>query len=63
MVSNPGDYPYSSYSTYNSNKKGGLVHADLILGMMSQKRGVAQTPLFTVDTKEFCVIFPFSISS
>lgn len=41
MVSNPEDYPYSSYSTYISNKKGGLVHTDLILGMMSQKRGVA----------------------
>lgn len=41
IVPNPEDYPYSSYSTYISNKKGGLVHTDLILGMMSQKRGVA----------------------
>ena len=35
MVSNPEDYPYSSYSTYISNKKDGLVHTDLIFGMMS----------------------------
>ena len=41
MVSNPEDYPYSSYSTYISNKKDNLVHTDLILGMLSKKRGVA----------------------
>jgi len=41
MVSNPEGYPYSSYSNYISNKKDGLVHTDLTLGMMSQKRGVA----------------------
>ncbi len=41
-VSTPEDYPYSSYGSYiSSRKKDGLVHNDVILGMLSKKRSIA----------------------